>query len=133
VATAAFEYARRVLQRESAKAKTGRPVSQEKRRLLALMHTDIEAGRRLLYHAAWVADTQPDRYLMPLQVARFACTEGAVRVVRNALLTVGGRGLLERNPLERLLRDAQAGPLQASCHEQCLERVATELLRDGSG
>ena len=47
-----------------------------------------------------------------------------------ALLAVGGRGLLERNPLERLLRDAQAAPLQASCHEQCLERVAAELLRD---
>jgi butyryl-CoA dehydrogenase len=133
VARAAFGYARRVLRRESAKARTGRPVSQEKRRLLARMHGDIEAARWLLYHAAWVADTAPERYLMPLQVARFACTEGAVRVTHNALLAVGGRGYLERNPLERLIRDAQCAPLQAACHEQCLERVATELLRDDTG
>jgi alkylation response protein AidB-like acyl-CoA dehydrogenase len=77
-----------------------------------------------------VADRQPEQYLMPLQVARFACTAAAVSVTQNALLAVGGRGLLERNLLERLLRDAQAAPLQASCHEQCLERVAAELLRE---
>jgi butyryl-CoA dehydrogenase len=130
VSQAAFAYARRVLRRESEKAGTGRPVSQEKRRLLAQMHVEIETGRWLLYHAAWVADTQPDRYLMPLQAARYACAEGAVRVTHNALLAVGGRGYLERNPLARLLRDAQAAPLQAACHEQCLERVATELLRE---
>jgi alkylation response protein AidB-like acyl-CoA dehydrogenase len=130
VARAAFAYARRVLQRESAKAATGRPVSQEKRRLLARMHTEIEAARWLLLHAASIADQQPEQYLMPLQVARFACTTAAVSVTHDALLAVGGRGLLERNPLERLLRDAQAAPLQASCHEQCLERVAAELLRD---
>jgi alkylation response protein AidB-like acyl-CoA dehydrogenase len=130
VASAAFAYTRQVLRRESAKAKTGRPVSQEKRRLLAQMHGEIEAARRLLYYAAWVADTDPANYLMPLQVARYACTTNAVQATHRALLAVGGRGYLERNPLERLLRDAQAAPLQAACHEQCLERVATELLRD---
>jgi alkylation response protein AidB-like acyl-CoA dehydrogenase len=129
VAHAAFGYARNVLRREAART-TGRPVSQEKRRLLAVSHGEIEAARWLLLHAAWVADRQPEQYLMPLQVARFACTAAAVSVTQNALLAVGGRGLLERNLLERLLRDAQAAPLQASCHEQCLERVAAELLRE---
>ncbi len=133
VARAAFAYARRVLRRESEKAGTGRPVSQEKRRLLAAMHGETEAARLLLYHAAWVADVEPAHYLMPLQVARLACAEGAVRVTHQALLVVGGRGYLERNPLARLLRDAQSAPLQAACHEQCPERVATELLRGESG
>jgi alkylation response protein AidB-like acyl-CoA dehydrogenase len=133
VARAAYTYARRVLRRESEKAGTGRPVSQEKRRLLARMHLDIETAHWLLIHAAWMADTQPERYLMPLQAARYAATEGAVRVTHHALLAVGGRGYLERNPLARLLRDAQSAPLQAACHEQCLERVATELLRDERG
>jgi alkylation response protein AidB-like acyl-CoA dehydrogenase len=130
VSHAAFAYARRVLRREAERAGSGRPVSQEKRRLLARMHLEIETARWLLYHAAWVADTQPDQYLMPLQAARFACTEGAVNVTHQALLAVGGRGYLARNPLERLLRDAQSAPLQAACHEQCLERVASELLRE---
>jgi alkylation response protein AidB-like acyl-CoA dehydrogenase len=130
VARAAFAYARRVLRWESERAGTGRPVSQEKRRLLAAMHREIEAARLLLLHAAWVADTEPEQYLMPLQVARWACAEAAVQVTRQALLAVGGRGYLERNPLERLLRDAQAAPLQAACHEQCPERVAAALLRE---
>ena len=61
VSHAAFAYARHVLRRESEKAATGRPVSQEKRRLLARMHLAtfrLRAGRSLL-HAAWVADTAP--------------------------------------------------------------------------
>jgi butyryl-CoA dehydrogenase len=130
VSKAAFAYARRVLKRESERPGGGRSLSQEKRRLLALMHRDIEAGRSLLHRAAWIADTQPEQYLMPLQLARYTCTEGAVNVTHRALLAVGGRGYLERNPLPRLIRDAQSAPLQAACHEQCLERVADGLLRE---
>ena len=70
---------------------------------------------------------------MPLQAARFTSTARAVRVTHNALLAVGQRGYLERNPLARLLRHAPAAPLQAACHEQCLERVATDLLRVEKG
>ena len=54
-------------------------------------------------------------------------------MTHNALLAVGQRGYPERNPLARLLRHAPADPLQAACHEQCRERVASDLLREEVG
>jgi alkylation response protein AidB-like acyl-CoA dehydrogenase len=128
-ATAAFEHIRGEM-RDGTTAPS-RPISQEKRRLLAEMHVELQSARLLLYHAAWVADTAPERYLLPLQAARYACTRNAVAVAQRALLAAGGRGYLARHPLERILRDTLAGPLQAACHEQCLERVASELLGSG--
>jgi alkylation response protein AidB-like acyl-CoA dehydrogenase len=125
-ATAAFDYARAEMQ--GARGRPSRPVSQEKRRLLAEIHGDLQAAHWLLLHAAWVADTAPERYLLPLQTARYACTTNAVAATQRALLIAGGRGYLQRHPLERLLRDTLAGPLQAACHEQCLDRVADDLL-----
>jgi alkylation response protein AidB-like acyl-CoA dehydrogenase len=127
-AIAALDYALSELRPTSASA---RPLSQERRRLLAEMQVEIDAARWLLLHAAWVADTDPENYLGPLQAARFACTRAGVEVTRRALLAVGGRGYLARNPLERLLRDALSGPLQAACHETCPDRIAEILLRRG--
>jgi alkylation response protein AidB-like acyl-CoA dehydrogenase len=108
---------------------TPRVLSGEKRRLLAEMKMKIDAARWMLLHAAWVADTDPDNYLAPLQAARFTATKHAVEVAQCALLVAGGRGYLARNPLERLIRDALAGPLQGACHETCPDRVAADLLR----
>ena len=126
-AMAAYNFTRDLL-KQTADAGSASAVSQERRRLLAEMHVVLEGARSLLLKAAWIADNQPSDLTVAVQGARFACTQGAVYVTQKAMLACGGRAYLDRYPLERHLRDALAGPLQAGCHESCPERMAAELL-----
>lgn len=127
-AVAAYHWTRDALRQMAA---SGGPtaVSSERKRLLAEMYTIVEGAHSLLLRAAWTADHDPANLMLAIQSARFACAQCAVSVTQKALNACGGRSYLDRYPLERYVRDALAGPLQAGCHETCPERVAGELLK----
>jgi short/branched chain acyl-CoA dehydrogenase len=71
---------------------------------LADMATEIEAGRNLVYKAAWLKDQGRDFVLAAAQ-AKLSTGELSNRVVNAALQIHGGYGYMDEYPISRLYRD----------------------------
>jgi short-chain 2-methylacyl-CoA dehydrogenase len=71
---------------------------------LADMATEIEAGRNLVYKAAWLKDQARDFALAAAQ-AKLYTGELSNRVVNAALQIHGGYGYMDEYPISRLYRD----------------------------
>jgi alkylation response protein AidB-like acyl-CoA dehydrogenase len=95
----AYEYAK---EREQ----FGRPISafQAVRFRLADMATEIEAGRALVYKAAWLKD-QGREFARESAMAKLFTGELSSRVAGAALELHGGAGFMEESPISRLYRD----------------------------
>jgi len=84
----------------------GRPIGkfQAVQFRLADMATEIEAGRQLVYRAAWIKDQGRDFRLAAAQ-AKLYTGELSNRAVNWALQIHGGYGYMEEFPISRLYRD----------------------------
>jgi short/branched chain acyl-CoA dehydrogenase len=71
---------------------------------LADMATEIEAGRNMVYKAAWLKDQDRDFALAAAQ-AKLYTGEVSNRVVNAALQIHGGYGYMDEYPLSRFYRD----------------------------
>jgi short-chain 2-methylacyl-CoA dehydrogenase len=71
---------------------------------LADMATEIEAGRNLVYKAAWLKDQGRDFALAAAQ-AKLYTGELSNRAANSALQIHGGYGYMEEYPISRLFRD----------------------------
>jgi len=71
---------------------------------LADMATEIEAGRNMVYKAAWLKDQDRDFALAAAQ-AKLYTGELSNRVVNAALQIHGGYGYMDEYPISRLYRD----------------------------
>ena len=71
---------------------------------LADMATEIEAGRALLYRAAWLKDQKADFALASAQAKRYT-GEMSNRVVNSALQIHGGYGYMDEYAISRFYRD----------------------------
>jgi short-chain 2-methylacyl-CoA dehydrogenase len=71
---------------------------------LADMATEIEAGRALVYRAAWLKDRGRD-YAREAAMAKLYTGELSARVAGAALELHGGFGYMEEAPISRLYRD----------------------------
>ncbi|HEY9479399.1 MAG TPA: acyl-CoA dehydrogenase family protein [Gemmatimonadaceae bacterium] len=73
---------------------------------LSDMATEIEAGRHLVYHAAWLAQNgQP--FGREAAMAKLFCSELAMRATTKAVQIHGGYGYTKEYPVERMMRDAK--------------------------
>ena len=73
---------------------------------LADMATEIEAGKLLTYHAAWLKQNgQPHR--IEAAKAKLYCSELAMRTTIKAVQIHGGYGYTTDYPVERMMRDAK--------------------------
>jgi short-chain 2-methylacyl-CoA dehydrogenase len=71
---------------------------------LADMAVEIEAGRQLVYRAAWLKD-QGRPFALEAAMAKLYTGELSHRVVNHALQVHGGYGFMDEFPISRLYRD----------------------------
>ncbi len=104
---------------------------------LADIATDIEAGRHLTYHAAWLKD-QGAPYSKQAAMAKLFCSELAMRATLGAIQVMGGAGYTSDYPVERMMRDAKICEIGEGTNEiqrlviarQLLSEVVTEPLKE---
>jgi alkylation response protein AidB-like acyl-CoA dehydrogenase len=84
----------------------GKPISkfQAVQFALADMATEIEAGRNLVYKAAWLKDQGRD-FAQAAALAKLYTGELSHRAVNAALQIHGGYGFMEESAIARLYRD----------------------------
>jgi butyryl-CoA dehydrogenase len=73
---------------------------------LADMATQLEAGRHLTYHAAWLNE-QGRPFSKEAAMAKLFCSELAMRATLKAIQLMGGAGYSDEYPVERMARDAK--------------------------
>jgi butyryl-CoA dehydrogenase len=108
----------------------GKPISdfQAIQFQLADKATEIEAGRHLLYYAAWLA--QNDRPFGPqAAMAKLFCSELATRATHRAVQMHGGYGYTREFPVERMMRDAKICEIGEGTSEIQRIVIARHLLK----
>jgi alkylation response protein AidB-like acyl-CoA dehydrogenase len=73
---------------------------------LADMATEIEAGKHLMFHAAWLAQHKKP-FSKEAAMAKLFCSELAMRATTKAVQVFGGYGYTKDYPVERMMRDAK--------------------------
>jgi butyryl-CoA dehydrogenase len=73
---------------------------------LADMATEIEAGKHLMFHAAWLAQ-HGKPFAKEAAMAKLFCSELAMRTTTKAVQVFGGYGYTKDYPVERMMRDAK--------------------------
>ena len=73
---------------------------------LADIATEIEAGRHLTYHAAWLKD-RGEPFAKEAAMAKLFCSELAMSATLEAIGVLGGPGYTDEYPIERMARDAK--------------------------
>lgn len=111
VGAAAVGFARRALAEALAHATSHRAFGstlsefQLVQQKLADMATTIDASALLVYRAAWTKDVTGGRVTREAAMAKVAATEGAQRVIDDAVQILGARGVVHGSPVEELYRE----------------------------
>jgi alkylation response protein AidB-like acyl-CoA dehydrogenase len=108
----------------------GRPIAelQAIQFMLADMATRLDAGRVLMYRAAWLRDTgQP--YKPEAAMAKLVASEAAMWATTKAVQIFGGYGYMRDYPVERYMRDAKLGEIGEGTSEVQRMVIARALLR----
>src|SRR4051812_11593041 len=105
IAEGAFEQA---LQYSMVRKQFGKPISEFQGVSFQLsdMATEIEAGKHLMYHAAWLAQNKRP-FTTEAAMAKLFCSELAMRATIKAVQIHGGYGYTKDYPVERMMRDAK--------------------------
>ncbi len=133
IAAQALGIARAALEDALAYAKErrqfGRPIAefQATQWKLADMATRIQAGRLLMYKAAWIRD-QGRRHTREAAMAKLFASETAMWTATQAVQIFGGYGYIQDYPAERHFRDAKITELYEGTSEVQRMVIARHLL-----
>ena len=83
---------------------------------LAEVATELEQITLLTYKAAWLFNHGRE-CANEAAMAKLASTETAIRATDKCMRILGGYGLVEETPMERLFRDARLGPFSPISNE----------------
>jgi acyl-CoA dehydrogenase len=99
---------------------------------LAVMQTELDAARLLVYRAAHLKDSgaSPALLTRAASEAKFYATEAAQRIVDEAVQIHGGYGLVRGHPVERLYRDVRALRIYEGTSEIQKLIIAREMLKE---
>ena len=100
--------------------------------MLADMQTEIEAARGLVYHAAWLKDTHPEKLGASASKAKLYASEMVNRVVAKAVQIHGSAGYSRETDVERMYRDARVITIYEGTSEIQRTIIARELLGKSS-
>jgi acyl-CoA dehydrogenase len=106
----------------------GRPIGafQAVQHPLAETATELEQIRLLTAKAAWLQSQGMD-CATEAAMAKLAASEAAVRATDRGMRVLGGYGLVEESPMERLFRDTRLGPFSPISNEMVKNFVAERL------
>ena len=96
---------------------------------LSDMATEIEAGKHLVYHAAWLAQ-RGEPFGKAAAMAKLYCSELAMRTTIKAIQVHGGYGYTKDYPVERMMRDAKICEIGEGTSEVQRLVIARHLLRE---
>ncbi len=128
IAEGAFEQA---LRYTSVRKQFGQPVAnfQGVQFRLSDMATEIEAGKHLMYHAAWLAQNGRP-FSKEAAMAKLFCSELAMRATIGAVQLHGGYGYTKDYPVERFMRDAKICEIGEGTSEIQRIVIARHLLKE---
>jgi alkylation response protein AidB-like acyl-CoA dehydrogenase len=96
---------------------------------LADMATEIEAGKHLTYHAAWLASLGRP-FGKQAAMAKLYCSELAMRATIKAIQVHGGYGYTKEYPVERMMRDAKICEIGEGTSEIQRMVIARHILKE---
>ncbi|MDB5589602.1 acyl-CoA dehydrogenase family protein [Enterovirga sp.] len=98
------------------------------RQRLAMLQARVEAGRQLVYHAAWL-DTEGADATREVSMVKALCGELVNDVMAACLQFHGGLGFMRESTIERMARDARVQSIGGGATEVMLEEVAKRMGR----
>lgn len=112
------------------RAAFGKPLwdKQRVRLRLAELAAKVEAGRQLVYHAAWL-DVGGHDAVREVSMAKAFCGELVNEVMYACLQFHGGMGYMRESTIERMARDARIQSIGGGASEVMLEEIAKRLNR----
>jgi len=130
IAEGAFEHA---LEYTSTRKQFGQAVAnfQGVQFKLSDMATEIEAGKHLMFHAAWLAQNGRP-FSKEAAMAKLFCSELAMRATIAAVQLHGGYGYTKDYPVERYMRDAKICEIGEGTSEIQRIVIARHLLKEVS-
>ena len=99
---------------------------------LSDLATEIEAGRHLTYHAAWLKD-RGEPFAKEAAMAKLFCSELAMRGTLQAIQLMGGAGYTSDYPVERMARDAKVCEIGEGTNEIQRIVIGRHLVREAFG
>ncbi|MGH8952588.1 MAG: acyl-CoA dehydrogenase family protein [Acidimicrobiia bacterium] len=96
------------------------------RQRLARDQAEIDAGRELTYHAAWLTDQGEDAVREVSEVKAFV-GEMANRVLYDCVQFHGGMGFIAETAVERMYRDIRIASIGGGATEVMLDEIAKRL------